>query len=214
MVLKKRSIGFFGGSFNPIHMGHLIAAEYAREFFSLDSIYFIPTWISPHKHEVSLAPPSHRVEMIKLAIQDNTSFSILQCDIQRQCPTYTMDTLRDISGLFPQSHFAYHFIVGSDAIQKLPTWKSPDQILTYTDFLVAQRERSSTEEDWLPTLIEKMPEVTHKIHFFPMPTIGISSSLIRDRIFQKKTIQYLVPATVASYIGINNLYKEDCYRKN
>jgi nicotinate-nucleotide adenylyltransferase len=214
MVLKKRPIGFFGGSFNPIHIGHLIAAEQAREFFSLETIYFIPTWASPHKTEVALAPSSHRVQMIEIAIHDHKNFSLLLCDIQRQRPTYSVDTLQDITEKFPCNEFSFHFIVGSDSIQKLPSWKSPAQVLSYTDFYVAKRQYDPISEDFLENLNQSIPEAMNKIHFFPMPYIEISSSMIRNKIYEKKSIQYLVPNNVASYIDINNLYKEAYYRKN
>jgi nicotinate-nucleotide adenylyltransferase len=208
MALTKKSIGFFGGSFNPIHLGHLIAAEYACEAFCLDTVYFTPTWSSPHKTSISLAPPFHRIQMIKLAIRDNAHFSILLLDIHRQCPTYTIDTLKDISLQFSPTQYMYYFIVGSDAVEKLPSWESPTQILSSLHFLVAQRQKNPPEETFFDSIYKAIPEAKNKIHTFPMPYIEISSSMIRERISRKKSIQYLVPKTVESYIDNNTLYKE------
>lgn len=208
MALTKKSIGFFGGSFNPIHLGHLIAAEHAREAFCLDIVYFIPTWSSPHKTSISLAPPFHRIQMIKLAIQGNIHFSILLFDIHRQCPTYTIDTLNDISLQFPPTQYTYYFIVGSDSIEKLPSWKSPTHLLSTLHFLVAQRQKKSLGESFFGPIYKELPEAKNKIHLFPMPYIEISSSMIRERISKKKSIHYLVPNTVESYIDNNTLYKE------
>jgi nicotinate-nucleotide adenylyltransferase len=208
MALTKKSVGFFGGSFNPIHLGHLIAAERARETFNLEMVYFIPTWSSPHKTNISLAPPFHRIQMIKLAIGDNAYFSVLLADIHRQRPTYTIDTIEDIAIHFPRAQYTYYFIVGSDAIEKLPSWKSPRQILKSLHFLVAQRQKKPLETTFFDLIYKEIPEAKNRIHCFPMPYIEISSSVIRDRVSKKKSIQYLVPKTVESYIDNNTLYKE------
>ena len=208
MVLKKKSIGFFGGTFNPIHLGHLIAAEYAKEFSSLDTVYFIPTGTPSHKEKVANISPMHRVQMVRLAIQTNPSFSLLLHDVQRDCPTFTIDTLVELSREFPREEYQYFFIVGSDAILTLPFWKSPQKILEYTEFLVGRRQADFLVEEFLTPVYRKIPEANKKIHFFPMPFIEISSTMIRERLSHKKSIQYLVPRTVESYIDTNNLYKE------
>ncbi len=208
MALTKKSIGFFGGSFNPIHLGHLLAAERAREAYNLETVYFLPTWSSPHKTNISLASPYHRIQMIQLAIEDNAHFSILLFDVQRQCPTYTMDTIEDVSVQFPRTQYTYYFIVGSDAIEKLSSWKSPRKILSSLHFLVAQRQKKPLENTFFDHIYKEIPEAREKIHCFPMPYIDISSSQIRDRVSKKKSIQYLVPKTVESYIDNNTLYKE------
>lgn len=146
--------------------------------------------------------------MIQLAIEDNAYFSILLFDIHRQCPTYTIDTIEDISVQFPKAQHTYYFIVGSDAIEKLPSWKSPRRILSSLHFLVAQRQKKPLETTFFDHIYKAVPEAKNRIHCFPMPYIDISSSVIRDRVSKKKSIQYLVPKTIESYIDNNTLYKE------
>lgn len=210
MDIKKERIGFFGGTFDPIHLGHLILAEQALLQDSLSHVYFIPSKQSPYQDKIPCAKAEHRYQMCSLAIHTNPLFSVLNNELNRTTKySYTVDTLKEIQNQFPPDQFSFFFIVGADTIASFANWKSPDYLLEHAHFLVGTRPSlQPILENTLETLFTEFPSAKNKIKLFSMLNIEISSTLIRKRIQSNISIQYLVPPIVQSYIVTNHLYLE------
>lgn len=184
-------IGIFGGSFDPPHLGHLILAEQARIAKNLDKIIFVPSGISPHKKEITLA--KHRFIMTKIAIKGNDFFEVSDLEIKKQEISYTIDTIKYFEKIYSQ----IYYIIGQDWLENIKTWKDWQQILKIAKFLVGQRQSAEREID---------KEILENIEFFPMPIIEISSTDIRQRVKNSSSIKYLVPTQVRKYIYKHHLY--------
>jgi nicotinate-nucleotide adenylyltransferase len=203
---KNARIGISGGTFDPIHHGHLIIAEDVREKFNLDKVVFIPTGIPPHKLNLKVTPPEHRYNMVCSAISTNPHFEVSRIEIERPGYTYTVDTIFQLKNMLePESRI--FFITGADVIPELLTWKSYEQVFNLCEFIAVLRPGYRKGE-----LISKTEYLREKykaaIHIVEAPLIGISSTGIRERIREKRTIKYLVPEAVEKYILNNNLYLE------
>ncbi|MCK5848087.1 MAG: nicotinate-nucleotide adenylyltransferase [Caldisericia bacterium] len=210
MVLKNRNIGFFGGSFDPIHIGHLILAEQARIHFSLEHIYFIPVGNPGHFKDHALVVSKSRYNMCVLATESNPFFSVLSTEVSKDSPCYTIDTLKLLKKKKQfQNNEKFNFIVGADSILHLDSWKSPKELLQSITFLVGNRPNYKIDQKTLSALYHRLPEAANRIKLFPMLGIDISSSMIRDKIKHKESINYLLPSCVKSYIEKNNLYEEE-----
>lgn len=197
-----KRIGIMGGTFNPIHIGHLMLAEHAYEEFSLDEVIFLPSARPPHKEEPILSD-TDRKEMIQLAIGDNPHFSFSALEYEREGTTYTVDTMRELAKRYPKDTF--YFIIGADSFFALESWHNPKYLLQQTRFVVATRDGCKREE--LEIHKNKLEEQYQaKILFLNSPNIGISSSVIRKRVLEGKSITYYVPGTVEEYINSHNLY--------
>lgn len=194
-----------GGSFNPIHYGHLALAENAREAFQLEKVLFIPNGNPGYPKKERPIDPLHRLEMVQLAIRDNPGFDVSAIEIVREKPCYSIDTLRLLAEKFPVEQFQYFFITGTDTIMEFPSWKDPVQVLEMTEFIAGCRPGFSKEQVF--EKIKYFPGCIEKVHFFEIPLLEISSSEIRERIRLKKTIRYLVPDAVFAYIIDKNLYR-------
>ncbi len=199
-------LGIMGGTFDPIHYGHLMTAEEARDQYKLDKVLFVPSGHPPHKHESSVTESKHRYLMTVLATLTNPSFEVSRVDIDREGITYTVDTLMDLKVIFPQDQL--FFITGADAILEIITWKDAPRLLGYCDFIAATRPGYSIEalETKLGTLYTSYQEC---FHFVEVPALAISSTDIRQRVRAGRPIRYLVPETVDYYIQKNQLYQED-----
>lgn len=199
----KKKIGIMGGTFNPIHNGHLILAESAYEQFHLDKIIFLPSGNPPHKPNVSYIEAKHRCNMVDIAIYDNFHFEISLDEVNRPGITYTADTLRDMRRADPASEF--YFIIGADSLFSFETWHQPEKICKYCTLLVATREGhdSKAVENKISELRKK-----YKADIFRIisPDFDISSKLIRERVSAKRSIKYFVPKAVEDYIRRNDLY--------
>ena len=201
-------LGVFGGSFNPIHMGHLILAEYIREEFNLDKVIFIPTGNPPHKLNSELEGAQHRYNMVKLAIDTNPYFLVSNTEIERVGVSYTYDTLIELNKKYPKKNL--FFICGSDSIIQFPTWRKIDKILKLANIIVADRHNISESE--LGNLVnEYKNEYKANICYSSAPKIEISSSHIRNRIQNGLSINYMVPEVVTEYIIANGLYQGDAH---
>ena len=207
-------IGIFGGSFNPIHIGHLIAAEEVFQQRALSKILFVPTGISPHKEAGILIAPSHRYQMIKEAIGDNEHFALSDVEIKRPGRSYTIDTIRVFKEIYGEKNNLY-LIVGTDMINEISTWKDVDILSRMCSFIVINRfpvplhEAAGTNKS--PRGIAIFPPGKRReIERLKVtiPSIGVSSSEIRDRLKRGVCIKYLVPRCVEDYIKSNNLYRE------
>lgn len=204
MDTKRRAVGLMGGTFNPIHYGHLVTAEAARDAFHLDRVIFIPSGHPPHKAEVELASAEHRYLMTFLAIAPNVHFELSRVEIERQGPSYTSETLRFF---YEQDESVdWFFITGADAIFEIASWHYPENIFRYAELIAASRPGYSLTR--LQALAQQLgADRMHRIHQLEVPALAISSSLVRDRIQSGLSIKYLVPDAVEQYIGKNVLYQ-------
>ncbi|MCM8800557.1 MAG: nicotinate-nucleotide adenylyltransferase [Candidatus Omnitrophica bacterium] len=186
-------IGILGGTFNPIHLGHLILAEEARQKLKLDKVIFVPTYLPPHKDNKEIAPAQDRLKMVKLAIKNNPYFSVSDIEIRRKGRSYTIDTLREFKRIMPSDEL--YFIIGSDLLNYLNEWKDLDEILKMVNFIVA------TRPDYP---LDKLPP---HITTLPIRAVDISGYQIRQAIKQKHSFRYLVPEKVFKYITKRGLYR-------
>lgn len=212
----KMDIGIFGGSFNPIHIGHLIAAEEVFLQRKLSKVIFMPTGIPPHKETRNLVDSMHRYNMVKNAINDNCHFGISDIEIKRSGKSYTIDTVRILRERYGEETNLY-LIMGTDMISEISTWKDIGILSGICRFIVVNRpahtingslsEPSFTKcRPKLNTLFsdEKIAEIENlKV---TIPPIGISSTELRERLREGRSIRYLVPQCVEDYIRENNLY--------
>lgn len=200
---KNKKYGIMGGTFNPIHIGHLILAEYAKDYFGLDKVIFIPTGKPPHKELDGIVSAKSRYEMVDLAIKDNPNFIISPLEIKREGTTYSVDTLKFLKREYPAIDF--YFIVGTDSFVQIDSWKKSDILLRSCRFIVAKRLGDSLE------IVEKKARnINNKygdiIYLMDFPYIGISSSNIRERVKNGETVKYIIPKEVEKYINENKLY--------
>lgn len=199
-----KKIGIMGGTFNPIHYGHLFLAENAYEQMGLDQILFMPSNNPPHKKVKDIVSNEHRKTMVHMAIKDNPHFTLSTIELEREGTTYTADTLAILAREQPDTEF--YFLVGADSFFSFPNWKNPERILELCTLVVFDRDHVEQEkmENQLKYLTSTYPGA--KISLLEMPTIQISSKMIRERIANNKSIRYYVPIDVMAYIEKHNLY--------
>ena len=195
-----RRIGVMGGTFDPIHLGHLVAAEEARWQFDLDRVVFVPAG-RPWQKPVGVTPPEDRYRMTVIATASNPAFTVSRLEIDHPGPTYTVDTLRRLRAEQEDGTRLY-FILGADAVLQLLTWKEPDQVLAQAEFIAATRPGFD-----LDRLVSQVPGAD-RIHRMEIPALGIAASDIRARVARGAPIQYLVPDSVARYIDKHGLYQD------
>jgi nicotinate-nucleotide adenylyltransferase len=198
-------IGLIGGTFNPIHHGHLILSEYVRENFKLDKVIFIPTGLPPHKSASVVEKPEIRLEMTKLAIEMNQFFSVSDIETYREGISYTIDTIIELKNLYPTDQL--YFLIGADSLFELPTWKYYEQLISKTNIIVVNRPGGANNLIGAK-IKEYEDQFGGSIIEVKSPLIDISSSDIRNRVKDGKSIKYLVPNNVEEFILQNNLYKE------
>ncbi len=219
-------IGIFGGTFNPIHNGHLIVAEQIREWFKLTRIYFVPSAIPPHK-EGTILEGNHRLGMVKLATDSNPFFYSSSVEVDRGGSSYTIDTVREMKKEIGEEH-TFYFILGTDAFRDIHTWKDYPHLLQFCKFIVISRPRADLDSvreglssfltgPDLNLVIKRVreQEISQGINpqkadifFIHVPQIDISSSDIREMIRKGRSIRYQVPDAVEQYIEQNGLYLE------
>lgn len=197
-------IGIFGGSFNPIHVGHLVLAEFIREEFKLDKIIFIPAGNPPHKNVCDLETGTHRYAMVKLAVENNPFFEVSDIELKREGISYTCETLKEIKRIYQNEEL--FFICGGDSIVQFPTWREIGTIFELANIIVAGRPNVPAGE------LEKMisgfrNSYSARILCSEAPHMEISSSDIRKRIKSGLSVRYMVPEAVYEYIKRNNLYQ-------
>jgi len=199
---NKPKIGIFGGSFNPVHMGHLIMAQDALEFFGLAKVLFVPCNLPPHKDPSQLASPAHRAAMLALAIRENPRFELCDLEIKKGGTNYSIDTVRHLRKIYPRH--ALYFIIGSDSLLELHQWKEVNALLKLCRFVTFVRpgfELKFANKDMLRKLRKDIIDV----HL-----VDISSTDIRRRAATGMSIRYLVPRRVEKYIARHALYRPDC----
>ncbi|MEM5817277.1 MAG: nicotinate-nucleotide adenylyltransferase [Desulfitobacterium hafniense] len=199
-----KRIGIMGGTFDPLHYGHLVAAEMARHEFALEKVIFIPTGNPPHKVGRRVTSPGDRYEMVKRAVQDNSFFEVSDLEIQRKGYSYTVDTLKELHELYPQHEL--YFITGADAFREIFTWREVQSVLSLSHFIGASRPGFDPHE-FLEELKRDYPEFLPHMHLFDVPALAISSTDIRSRVKEGKPIRYLLPESVRLYIEEADLYR-------
>lgn len=201
--MEKR-IGIMGGTFDPIHMGHLITAEMVRCAAFLDRILFVPSARPPHKDGTRTASPEDRLIMTEYAVRENLHFSVSDIELRRSGPSYTVDTIAELQSRLDGADL--FFITGADAMNDLYLWHEPKRLLRSCRFIVATRQGVPLNE---LLLTEKFTEEERRhIQVLPTPHLEISSSSIRARIRSGLSIKYLVPSSVEEYIKKRGLYRE------
>lgn len=199
----KKKIGIMGGTFNPIHFGHLLLAERAYEEYDLHEVVFLPSKRPSYKNIKDLASEEDRKEMVEIAIHSKPYFSVSTLEYERNGNTYTYDTMKILHEKYPQ--YQYYFLIGADSLFQLEQWKYAEELLKDTIFLVATRDGASYEK--MEKQIQFLKKKYHaQISLLHMPTIEISSSDIRKRRAEKKSISYLVPKDVEAFISQKRLY--------
>jgi len=200
----QRKIGILGGTFDPIHVGHLIVAQTTREIFELDSVMFVPCATPPHKSANELCTANHRLAMIQLATEWNTEFEVSDIEIQRSGKSYAIDTIQILNNAHPDAEI--FFIIGSDTLKQLHTWRHIYDLLPLCRFITFSRpghddmspEGLNLDEPWPCRLLDDVIVGRH---------MDISSTEIRYRIADGLSIKYLVPSEVEMYIAEHNLYE-------
>ena len=196
-------IGVFGGTFDPIHLGHLRMAEEAREHADLQRVLFVPNNVSPFKLGRTITPGAQRVEMVRLAVAENAAFAVNTSEVDRPAPSYTVDTLAAIKAGMPASAELF-FLTGADAVRDLPKWREPERLLQMTRFLAAARPGTTEAE-----IVAALPaEWSPRIEFLRMPELDITSTDLRARVGEGRSIRYLTPPAVEAYIGEHRLYRK------
>lgn len=200
-------IGIMGGTFDPIHKGHLMLGEYAKELYKLDEIWFMPNGNPPHKLNSNIeSQTNHRVEMVKLAIRDYDNFKIQLYEVERTEVNYSYLTMQHFNEKYPNDEF--YFIIGADSLFAFETWKHPELLVKTCKILAAYRDGKNTSE-----MEEQIQYLNQKygaeILLLNTPNVDISSSGIRRMIKDNEDISNLVPETVFSYIQSNNLFRDE-----
>jgi nicotinate-nucleotide adenylyltransferase len=196
MEARIRRIGIMGGTFDPIHHGHLVAASEVAVRFDLDEVVFVPTGEPWQKADDKVSPAEDRYLMTVIATASNPRFTVSRVDIDRGGPTYTIDTLRDLHDLYGRAAQLF-FITGADALDKILSWKEVDEMFALAHFVGVTRPGFDLSDDHLPD---------HEISLIQVPAMAISSTDCRDRVAAGQPVWYLVPDGVVQYIAKRHLY--------
>ncbi len=204
MGLKTHKIGIMGGTFDPIHLGHLILGEKAYEQLELEKVYFMPAGNPPHKKSrPGRAEDGQRIEMVRLAIQENPHFSLSTLEMHEDGYTYTYRTLEMLSKEHPNTE--YYFIIGADSLFSLESWMHPGRILQACTMAVATRDHASRQE--LSAQIRRLTEKFHgRFVCLDSPNIDISSQQLRRWVEDGQSLKYYIPDNVIEYIYKNRIY--------
>lgn len=193
-----------GGTFDPIHYGHLVTAEAVMHEYQIDRVLFIPSGQPPHKLGNQVTSAEHRYLMTLLATETNPHFFSSRIEIDRKGTTYTIDTIRELKELYPDTEI--YFITGADAFSQILTWKNPEVLLSSCHFVAATRPGYSRTKA-LPQIEAIMDQHVDTLHYLEVPALSISSSDIRSRVREGRPIKYLLPETVENYIMKHGLYQ-------
>ena len=196
-------IGLMGGTFNPIHLGHLLISEYIRINFPLDKIIFIPSGNPPHKDNNEIILPHHRLKMTMLATNSNPYFEVSCIEINRLGKSYTVETIDEFKRIYRKDEL--YFVIGADSLYNLENWRNPERLFNITNFIVVGRNNLE-DKNILVRIAELNNKYGANIQYIDGPIIQISSTDIRINIKNNKSIKYLVPEMVEKYIKDNKLY--------
>lgn len=198
-------IGVFGGSFDPVHYGHLRLAEACREAAQLDQVLFMPAATAPHKRDLPLAPARDRVEMLKLAIGGHEAFVVSELELERGGVSYTVDTLTALKEVQPEAEF--FLLMGADTFMDLPNWREPKRVIELALPLVVCRGGMAPPTDAAFEWISEPRRTQIREAMVEMPVSEISSSGIRQMISMGKSVRYLVPRGVEKYVQVQGIYR-------
>lgn len=199
-----KKIGIMGGTFNPIHIGHLMIAQRAYEEYHLDQIVFLPNGNPPHKDKNNVLDAAYRAEMVKLAIQYRPEFVFSDLEIEREYFSYTSDTLAHFCSMDPDA--AYYFIVGADSLDYMDQWHEPQEIFSRATILAAPR--GNLDQGKMEEKIQELEDKFHaSISLLHLPNVAISSNWIRKNIQEGYSIHYYVTDEVEAYIREHHLYR-------
>lgn len=196
-------IGVFGGTFDPIHLGHLVAGQEVCSRLDLEKVLFVPTGVPPHKLNEQITAVEHRLAMVELAIASNPCFELSRVDVDRPGPSYTVDTLQLLLAQWPSSTKPY-FIMGLDSLAEITTWHRPERLIQLCRLAVVGRPGYNAD---LTELEAALPGISSRIECVPMPWLEISSTDLQRRVRQGISIKYLVPEAVEKYIYQHGLYR-------
>jgi nicotinate-nucleotide adenylyltransferase len=189
-------VGVFGGTFDPVHYGHLITAVAVKEMRNLDKIIFIPSFIAPHKTDRISSSPKHRIEMLKMAIKDIPYFDYSDYEIKKKGVSFTIDTLKFLKNEYED----LELIIGYDNLLDFSNWKDPDEILKLIKLVVLKRKVQNEPVD--------KDKFYYSAEIIETPTIEISATVIRERVRNNLPVKFLVPDIVMEYINHFNLYED------
>ncbi|PLR78086.1 nicotinic acid mononucleotide adenylyltransferase [Bacillus sp. V3-13] len=185
-----RKIGILGGTFDPPHYGHLLIANEVLEALNLEEIWFMPNQDPPHKDKAKVQS-GHRFRMLELAIEDHPRFRIEPLELTREGRSYTIETMQLLKNKY--NNISFYFLIGADMIEYLPNWHRIDELMEMVEFVGVKRPSYSHHTPFPITYVE-------------VPEMGVSSSMLRERLREGKTVRYLLPDPVRNYIEENNLY--------
>jgi len=192
--------GIMGGTFDPIHLGHLVTAEEVRDYFQLDEVVFVPSARPPHKIGQVITNPEHRYLMVVLATITNPYFRVSRIELERVGPSYAVDTLRYYRE-FWGSESEIYFITGADAFAQISSWNNPEELFRLCTFVAATRPGYK--------MVSMEEKYRQKVKMIEVSALAIASSEIRRRVKKGESIKYLVPEAVENYIKKNGLYVDD-----
>lgn len=195
-------IGLLGGTFDPVHIGHLILAEEARDQLDLSVVYFVPAGDPPHKRDRRLAPVAHRLRMVELAVADNPLFQVSRVDADRPGPHYTVDMVNIFKAQMPPGGTLF-FLMGYDSLAELPTWHEPQALVAACHLVALTRYNVPLDWDYLEA---RLPGIRQRVTLLDMPELEIASHHIQERVRAGRSIRYLVPDPVCAYIREHGLY--------
>lgn len=200
----ERKIGIMGGTFDPIHLGHLILAEETRVRLNLDKVIFIPAGAPPHKEMTSILKPLHRYEMALLATVDNPYFQVSPFEINKREVSYTIDTIKYLKNIYDSS--TLYFITGADSLVNINSWRNSKELLSLCKFVTAKRKGISNSK--LDSVVNEINETFGEtVYLLSIPYIEISSTDIRNRVRREESIKYYVTENVEAYIRKNKFYR-------
>ena len=204
MSNSREKIGILGGTFDPVHLGHLIIAEEVSSNLGLDKILFVPAGVPWMRENEGVSAGKHRLNMVDLAVKSNPHFQSSSIEIDRQGVTYTADTLETLREDLDHE-VELSFIMGMDVLEKFHLWKSPETVVELCSLVIVNRPGNQAVD--VNEVVKKYPEAGAKLRIINVPRMEISSSEIRERVRQEKSLKYLVSEEVIEYIDQNNLYK-------
>jgi nicotinate-nucleotide adenylyltransferase len=204
-LVKSGRIGVLGGSFDPVHYGHLLGAEQAREVLQLDQVLFVPAGDPPHKRGALLTAASHRREMVELAIGSNHCFALSIVDLDRPGPHYSVDMIRLVRQTYHVAAANCFYVMGSDSLADLPHWHEPARLIQGCRLAVLRRPGYEPDLDHLAKFFPGLPD---RLTWVPMPEIGLSGSDLRRRAREGRSLRYQTPESVVAYIEQHRLYRE------
>jgi nicotinate-nucleotide adenylyltransferase len=196
-------LGILGGTFDPIHHGHLVAAQEVLYQLRLDRVLFMPAGDPPHKPSRPVSPAPHRVRMVELGTAGQAGFAVSRVDVDRPGPHYTVDTLQLLHQKWGPGTSLY-FIEGTDSLADILTWYRPERLIELAELAVVERPGVALDLDELE---QRLPGLRERIHWVRMPSLEISSTGLRARVREGRPISYLLPATVEAYVREQGLYR-------